>query len=177
MVADNLYIRADPVYKYCKRKVINDAKVQGVLGDGIVTGSLRSYRLDTGRVELKSTVMDKMTKDETSSSLGPPIWRPPRIQMIFDVRATGPPYRTALVTCEATKVTSSYGLGKLQTTLLKVDYETGNEGEGGSTEGDQTLFLVGSEDDLTRVSRRSGLSLDMLARQVHINRAAAGDKV
>ncbi|CAJ1966744.1 unnamed protein product [Cylindrotheca closterium] len=176
VVADNLYIRADPVYQYCKYKVINDTKVQGVLGDGIVTGNLRSYRLDAGRMELRAAVMDKLTTKD-ASSVGSPTWRPPRIQMIFDVRATGPPYRTGLVTCEATKVPGSFGLGKLQTTLLKVDYETGNEGEGGSTEGDQTLFLVGSEDDLTRVSRRSGLSLDMLARQVHINRAAAGEKV
>lgn len=175
MVADNLYIRADPVYKYCKSWVINDSQVQAALGDGIVTGKLRSYRLDAGRVELKQMVKDKLKK-ETSSSVGSPTWRPPRIQMIFDVRATGPPYRTGLVTCEAIKVPSGYGLGKLQTTLLKVDYETGNEGEGGTTEGDQTLFLVGSEDVLTRVSRRSGLSLDSLARQVHINRGAAGGK-
>ena len=53
-----------------------------------------------------------------------------------------------------------------------VDYETGNEGEGGDTEGDQTIFLVGKEEDLKHVSRRSGLSLEMLARQVHINKAA-----
>jgi len=170
VVADNLYIRADPVYQYCKKWVINDAQVQAVLGDGIVTGKLRSYRLDAGRVELKKE------KGESRSSVGTPTWRPPRIQMIFDVRATGPPYRTGLVTCEAVKVPSGMGLGKLQTNLLKLDYETGNEGEGGTTEGDQTLFLVGSEDKLARVSRRSGLSLDMLGRQVHINRAAAGGK-
>jgi hypothetical protein len=57
-----------------------------------------------------------------------------------------------------------------------VDYETGNEGDGGSNEGDQTIFLQGNEEQLSRISSRSGLSLDMLARQVHINRAAADAK-
>lgn len=92
--------------------------------------------------------------------------------MLFDVTATGPPYRTGLVTCEAIKHS---GLPpKLTTTLLKVDFETGNEGEGGSREEDQTIFLRGNPEDLTRVSRRSGLSLEKLGRSVHINKAAAG---
>jgi hypothetical protein len=96
--------------------------------------------------------------------------------MIFDVNAKGPPYRTGLVTCEAIK--SAGILPKLETTLLKVDYETGNEGEGGATEGDETIYLVGDASYVTRVSKRSGLSLDKLARSVHINRAAAaGTKV
>jgi hypothetical protein len=34
--------------------------------------------------------------------------------------------------------------------------------------------LKGSAEDLTRVSRRSGLSLEKLGSSVHINRAAAG---
>lgn len=92
--------------------------------------------------------------------------------MIFDVTATGPPYRTGLVTCEAIK-TGGFP-PKLTTTLLKIDYETGNEGEGGTREEDQTIFLRGSQADVTRVSRRSGLSLEMLGRSVHINKAAAG---
>lgn len=166
VVLDNLYIRADPVFQYCSRKVQGDLTVQAALGDGLKAGDLRSYRLDSGRMELST--------DETNSTT--PVWRPPRIQMIFDVAATGPPYRTGLVTCEAVKAPSGYLLPQLKTTLLKVDYETGNEGEGGSTEGDETIFLVGSEQDLNRVSRRSGLSLDMLARAVHINKAAAEGK-
>ena len=92
--------------------------------------------------------------------------------MIFDVAGTGPPYRTGLVTCEAIK-TGGFP-PKLTTTLLKVDFETGNEGEGGTREEDQTIFLKGSAEDLTRISRRSGLSLEMLGRSVHINKAAAG---
>ena len=93
--------------------------------------------------------------------------------MIFDVTATGPPYRTGLVTCEAIK---SGGIPpKLTTTLLKIDYETGNEGEeGGTREDDQTYYLKGSQEEFSRVSKRSGLSLDMLARSVHIEKAAAG---
>ena len=122
MVADNLYIRADPVYKYCKSWIINDSQVQAALGDGIVTGKLRSYRLDAGRMELKQMVKDKLKK-ETSTSVGSPTWRPPRIQMIFDIRATGPPYRTGLVTCEAIKVPSGYGLGKLHSILVSCKLE------------------------------------------------------
>jgi len=157
VTADNLYIRADPVYKYTRDWVVNDPSVQAALGDGIQSGNLRSYRLDAGRMELKGTTN--------------PVWAPPRIQMIFDVTATGPPYRTGLVTCEAVK--SGGFPPQLHTTLLKVDYETGNEGEGGSVEGDETLFLRGTAEDLQRVSSRSGLSLEKLARSVHINRAAA----
>ena len=93
--------------------------------------------------------------------------------MIFDITATGPPYRTGIVTCEAIK--SGGFPPQLTTTLLKVDYETGNEGEeGGTREGDQTYFLKGSKEEFSRVSKRSGLSLDMLARSVHIEKAAAG---
>lgn len=93
--------------------------------------------------------------------------------MIFDVTATGPPYRTGIVTCEAIK---SGGVPpKLMTTLLKVDYELGNEGEeGGTREEDKTHFLKGSQEEFSRVSKRSGLSLNMLARSVHIEKAAAG---
>eukprot|EP00934_Nitzschia_sp_Nitz4_P004091 Nitzschia sp. Nitz4//scaffold26_size159584//119677//120796//NITZ4_002509-RA/size159584-snap-gene-0.24-mRNA-1//1//CDS//3329545136//4081//frame0 len=182
---DNLYIRADPVYRYCSQWVMKDESVQKVLGDGMVPGNLRSYRLDAGRIEL-----DQQSKTEASSSALPKlIWKPPRIQMIFDVTATGPPYRTGLVTCEAVKTMAPpppyhpdatvfsrmvTWIPRLQTTLLKVDYETGNEGKGGTTEGDETIYLVGSEQDVTRVSSRSGLSLAMLARSVHINRAASG---
>ncbi len=159
--ADNLYIRADPVYRYCSNWVINDTTVQTALGDGIQAGNLRSYRLDAGKVQLDN---------------GSPVWRPPRIQMIFDVAATGPPYRTGLVTCEAVKGSGRWYWPSLTTTLLKVDYETGNEHEGGSTEGDETIFLVGTEEEVSRVSKRSGLSLAMLAGSVHINRAAAARK-
>jgi hypothetical protein len=92
--------------------------------------------------------------------------------MIFDVSATGPPYRTGIVTCEAIK--SGGFPPRLVTTLLKIDYETGNEGEGGEREEDHTYFLKGSKEDFSRVSKRSGLSLDVLARSLHIERAAAG---
>ena len=92
--------------------------------------------------------------------------------MIFDIEASGPPYRTGIVTCEAIK---NPGFPpRLETTLLKVDYETGNEGEGGEQEGDNTLFLKGDETQMSRVSDRSGLSLNMLGRAVHINKAASG---
>lgn len=77
-----------------------------------------------------------------------------------------------MVTCEAIK--SAGFPPRLHTTLLKVDYETGNEGEGGTREGDETHFLAGSEAEMSRISKRSGLSLAMLARSVHINKAAAG---
>ena len=93
--------------------------------------------------------------------------------MLFDVQGSGPPYRTGLVTCEAIK--NAGFPPRLETTLLKVDYETGNEGEeGGNNEGDNTIFLKGDEKQLERVSDRSGLSLNMLGRAVHINKAAAG---
>ena len=93
--------------------------------------------------------------------------------MIFDITATGPPYRTGIVTCEAIKAGGFPP--QLTTTLLKVDYELGNEGEeGGTREEDQTYYLKGSKEEFSRVSRRSGLSLDKLARSVHIEKAAAG---
>ena len=158
ITADNMYIRADPVYRYCLKWVQNDTVVQQHLGDGIKPGSLRSYRLDSGKMELVGRS---------------PVWRPPRIQMIFDVTGTGPPYRTGIVTCEAIK--SGGFPPKLTTTLLKIDYETGNEGEeGGTREDDKTYFLQGSQEDVSRVSKRSGLSLEMLGRAVHIEKAAAG---
>ena len=160
VTADNMYIRADPVFKYCLKWVQNDTFVQKELGDGIKAGKLRSYRLDSGKMEMVGRG-------------SPPVWRPPRIQMIFDVSATGPPYRTGIVTCEAIK--SGGFPPKLTTTLLKIDYETGNEGEsGGTREDDETYFLVGSQEEYARVSKRSGLSLEMLGRAVHIEKAAAG---
>ena len=168
LTLDNLFIRADPVFRYCSNWVMNDARVMAALGDGIKPGSLCSYRLDSGRIEL-----DLENRN--------PVWRPPRIQMLFDVAASGPPYRTGLVTCEAVKGAGRWYWPRLQTTLLKVDYETGNTNipppNGGTTnEGNETIFLVGTADELTRVSKRSGLSLAMLAESVHINRAAAGGK-
>lgn len=179
LTVDNLYIRADPVFRYCNNWVTNDDRIKAVLGDGLQPGDLRSYRLDSGRVELASSDTssgsESAKEDKKGSSLmARPVWRPPRIQMIFDVTATGPPYRTGLVTCEAIKYSSTWwwpGSG-LHTTLLKVDYETGT-GNDNEQEGDETIFLVGSPEDASRVSKRSGLSLDMLARAVHINRAAA----
>lgn len=66
VTAENLYIRADPVYKYCFNWVRNHAVVQKNLGDGIVPGGLRSYRLDSGKIEMVGTK---------------PVWRPPRIQV------------------------------------------------------------------------------------------------
>lgn len=152
VTADNLYIRADPVYKYCKSWVTGDIRIQNALGGGLYGGELRSYRLDPGNFKLKGKSMT---------------WRPPRIQMIFDISASDPPYRTGLVTCEATK---SFGFPpRLNTDLLKVDYEIGNENKGGTEEGDKTIFLVGREEDMTRVSSRSGLSLEKLAQYVRIN--------
>jgi hypothetical protein len=65
---DNLYIRADPVYKYCLKWVQNDTVVQQTLGDGLQAGNLRSYRLDSGKLE----VVGRTT-----------VWRPPRIQVRF----------------------------------------------------------------------------------------------
>lgn len=155
VTADNLYIRADPVYKYCKNWATKDIRIQNALGNGLHGGELRSYRLDPGNFKLKGKSLT---------------WRPPRIQMIFDIKASDPPYRTGLVTCEATK--SAGFPPRLKTDLLKVDYETGNEHEGGTEEGDKTIFLVGSEEDMARVSSRSGLSLEKLAQHVRINRGA-----
>ena len=154
--AENLYIHADPVNKYCKSWIVNDIRVQQILGQDIESGDLRSYRLDPGNFHFDGKSL---------------IWRPPRIQMIFDVTATGPPYRTGLVTAEATKKVGFPP--RLKTNLLKIDYETGNEGEGGKVEGDKTMFLVGSSINLTRISTRSGLSLQKLAEHVHINRGSA----
>jgi len=133
---------------------VKDWRVQKALGDGINAGELRSYRLDPGNFTFKERTL---------------VWRPPRIQMIYDVSASGPPYRTGLVTCEAIK---QIGFPpRLQTNLLKIDYETG-DGEEGTVEGDETIFLVGNPDDMKKVSSRSGLSLERLARHVHINRGA-----
>jgi len=158
VTADNMYIRADPVYRYCLNWVTSDTFIQQTLGDGLKGGSLRSYRLDSGKMEMVGRSA---------------VWRPPRIQMIFDITASGPPYRTGIVTCEAIKAGGFPP--RLTTTLLKVDYELGNEGEvGGTREEDQTHFLKGSKEEFTRVSKRSGLSLDSLARAVHIEKAAAG---
>eukprot|EP00977_Amphora_coffeiformis_P005023 scaffold1064_cov85-Amphora_coffeaeformis.AAC.12 len=170
VAADVLYIRADPVYRYTLSKIQNHPQVQQVLGDGLEPGDLRSYRLDAGRFEFTSTSQGSSSSSSSSSSSLTPVWRPARIQMIFDVTATGPPYRTGIVTCEATKL---WGIPpSLQTTILKVDYETGN-GATGDAEGDETLWLRGSPEDLARISKRSGLSLASIARQVHINKAAA----
>ncbi|CAB9519531.1 expressed unknown protein [Seminavis robusta] len=154
---DNMYIRADPVYRYCLRWVQSDTHIQRQLGDGLQPGSLRSYRLDSGKLEIVGRS---------------PVWRAPRIQMIFDVAATGPPYRTGIVTCEAIKM---FGIPPRLKNVAQIDYEVGNEGEeGGTREDDQTYFLKGSQEEFSRVSKRSGLSLDMLARSVHIEKAAAG---
>lgn len=155
-----MVIRADPVYKYCLNWVKNDSSVQAALGDGLVPGHLRSYRLDAGQMAMCAGTNTRVQ------------WQEPRIQMIFDVTATGPPYRSGIVTCEAVK--SGGFPASLHTTLLKVDYETGAVGD--KDEGDQTLFLRGSVEDMERVSNRSGLSLGMLGRAVHINQAAATKK-
>jgi len=156
--ADTLTIRADPVFKHCLHKVQVEEAVQLALGDGIVPGKLRSYRLDAGKFEATS-----------SSSL---TWRHPRIQMIFDVQGQGPPFRSGIVTAEAKKVSGSFP-PKLRTTILKIDYETGDEGTGGNVEGDATIWIRGSEGDYNRVSSRSGLALSSLASNMHINKAAA----
>lgn len=156
IVADNLYIRADPVYKYCKNWVTNDESCMKVLGEDIVTGNLRSYRLDAGSFHFDEKKL---------------LWRPPRIQMIFDVTGRSPPFRTGLVTAQATKEVGFPP--RLKTNLLKLDFETGNEGEGGTIEGDQTIYLAGNEDEVKRVSTRSGLSLEKLAEHVHINRGSS----
>lgn len=66
VTAENVYIRADPVYKYCYNWVKNDTVVQKSLGDGLKPGGLRSYRLDSGKIEMDGTN---------------PVWRPPRIQV------------------------------------------------------------------------------------------------
>ena len=159
LAADVLYIRADPVYRYCWSKIQTSPTVLTALGDGLQPGELRSYRLDAGRFEL--------APGSTSSF----VWRPARIQMIFDVTASGPPYRTGIVTCEAMKL---WGLPPyLHTTILKVDYEKGSSDADGEIDLNHTLWLTGSPDDYTRVSKRSGLSLESIARQVHINKAAA----
>ena len=156
---DSLTIRADPVFKHCLSKIQSDAIVMAKLGDGIVPGKMRSYRLDAGKFEATSGTSVK--------------WRNPRIQMIFDVVGQGPPFRTGLVTCEAVKVTGAFP-PKLQTNVLKVDYEVGNEGEGGTEEGDETIWIRGDQEKYERVSKRSGISLHNLASMMHINKAAKG---
>ena len=153
---DALTIRADPVFKHCLSKVQVDPEAMRMLGDGITPGKLRSYRLDAAKFE--------PTSNKTAK------WREPRVQMIFDVIGTGPPYRPAIVTCEAVKSSFSFP-PKLTTTVLKVDFETGN-GEEGGIEGDQTIWLRGDREKFERVSNRSGLSLNCLANNMHINRAA-----
>ena len=157
--ADSLTIRANPVFKHTFSKVSADPTVIKALGDGIISGNLRSYRLDSGKFEATS-----------GTAL---TWRNPRIQMIFDVSGQGPPFRTGIVTCEAVKVTGAFP-PKLRTNILKVDYEDGNEGEGGDVEGDQTIWIRGDEEKYNRVSARSGLSLRGLGAAMHINKAAVG---
>ena len=67
MTAEQLTIRADPVYKYCLNWVQNDETVQKAIGDGITSaGALRSYRLDSGKLIMKGKT---------------PVWKPPRIQV------------------------------------------------------------------------------------------------
>ena len=149
---DAVTIRADPVFRYGLAKVQADPNVMAALGDGIVPGKLRTYRLDSGRFEACSA-----TKV---------VYRPPRIQMLFDVRGEGPPYRTGLCTLEAYKSTGSFP-PQLKTTVLKLDYEDENEAD----EGDKTIWLVGDEDKYQRVSKRSGIRLSELGRFMHINKA------
>jgi hypothetical protein len=91
------------------------------------------------------------------------------------VRGQGPPFRSAIVTCEAKKVSGAFP-PRLRTTVLKVDYEEGDEGDGGSYEGDRSVWLRGDEQEYNRVSERSGISLSNLAQSMHINKAAAGVK-
>ncbi len=74
MTVESLYSRYDPVDEYCKNWVVKDNRVNWALGDGIRAGNLRSYRLDPGNFHFDGTSL---------------IWRPPRIQMIFDVSAAG----------------------------------------------------------------------------------------
>ena len=141
---DALTIRADPVYHHCLSKIQSSESCQSVLGDGILPGKLRSYRLDSGKFE---PVSSKSAR-----------WRNPRIQMIFDVYGTGPPFRTAIVTAQAHKVSGSFP-PQLKTDILKVDYEVGDEGEGGVVEGDRCLWIKGDEELFDRKSQRSGLTL------------------
>ena len=116
ITADNLYLRADPVYRYCYNWVRNDTTVKNALGDGVKAGKLTSYRIDSGRFRIEENK---------------PVWTSPRIQvgyimvmtcltyilqMVFSIEGTGPPYRTGLVTCEAIK---PFGFPpRTQTTLL-----------------------------------------------------------
>jgi len=208
LTADNLYIRADPVFRYTKNIVENDVRVQQALGSDIYPGKLRSYRLDSGSFHLTNTnkkttttttntntnttgtdtdkeknkdnTTDSDNNNKTSISLLSSFglqWQPPRIQMIYDVSASTPPFRTGIVTCEAIKQ-PGFPFPKLKTNLLKVDYETGNEhesddGSGMTFEGDATIILKGNIEDMKKVSSRSGLSLEGLAGHVHINRGAA----
>ena len=150
---DTITIRADPVFYYGLSKVQNSPECQAALGSGISPGKLRTYRLDAGRFEATSATRFQ--------------YRPPRIQMLFDVQALEPPYRTGLVTLEAHKSTGSFP-PKLTTTVLKVDYETGS---GDALQDNQTLWLVGDEDQYQRVSKRSGIRLSELGQFMHINKA------
>lgn len=67
---ENLYIRADPVFQYARKWVVNDQTVQSKLGDGLKAGNLRSYRLDAGKLEIVGKT---------------PVWRPPRIQVTLNI--------------------------------------------------------------------------------------------
>jgi hypothetical protein len=165
---DSLTIRADPVYIHCLSKVRANDQVIAAIGDNIRPGKLRSYRLDSGKFEATSSSSAK--------------WRDPRIQMIFDVQGNTPPYRSALVTCEAHKVTGAFP-PKLHTSILKIDYETADnvvEAESSSNspveevegEGDQSLWLIGDRTKYERVSQRSGLSLRDLGANVSINKGS-----
>jgi len=68
ITADNLYLRADPVYRYCYKWVRGDEAVKQALGDGIQAGSLTSYRIDSGGFRFEGNK---------------PVWTPSRIQMVF----------------------------------------------------------------------------------------------
>jgi hypothetical protein len=149
---DTITIRADPVFRYGLKKIQSNDQCIKALGDGVSPGKLRSYRLDPGRFE--------------ASSAYRMVYRPPRIQMIFDVQAQGPPYRAAICTIEAHKATGAFP-PKLTTTLLKVDFEDGDV-----EENDRTIWLVGDQESYQRVSRRSGIRLSELGQFMHINKAA-----
>ena len=85
-------------------------------------------------------------------------WMRVFLKLMLGVVASGPPYQTGSVTCEANKGAGRWYWPSLQTMLLKVDYETGNEDKGGTTEGDESIYLVGSEEHVSHISKRSGFS-------------------
>ena len=151
-------IRADPVYRYGLAKVQGSPACQAALGNGMVSsGHLRSYRLDPGRLEAASSSSWRIA------------YRPPRIQMIFDVQGQDPPYRTGICTIEAHKATGAFP-PKLETTLLKVDYEVDGMEETGDDQHHHTIWLVGDKDQYQRVSKRSGIRLSELGEFLHINK-------